>query len=296
LALAKEACALEEANRGRDLWGFLDTLALAWSRVPGEMNDIEAIKTQRRAISLTPPDADPQAVKQMQWLLATYLTDLGLALKKQQRYVEAEPLLVEALALHREFTGEKDGLTLGAITNLGQLYNDMERFEEARELLELSVPLKEAHLPREDDWTHKALHGLERAYFGLGMHEEAREIRSKMLGVDLDLAESPDADAEILNELAWQYVAHWCSHLHDPHQALVLAQRACDMVEANGGEDLWVYLDTLALAQHKTDDNTAAIETQRRALELMPENADDEIAERLAEYEAALTATQTKGQ
>ena len=43
LALAEKACAQEEADSGDELWMYLDTLALARSRLPGEMNDIEAI-------------------------------------------------------------------------------------------------------------------------------------------------------------------------------------------------------------------------------------------------------------
>jgi hypothetical protein len=49
-----------------------------------------------------------------------------------------------------------------------------------------------------------------------------------------------------------------------------------------------MYLDSLAAAQHQTGDTSAALDTQRRALELMPEGADPEMAERLSEYEAAL--------
>jgi hypothetical protein len=55
-----------------------------------------------------------------------------------------------------------------------------------------------------------------------------------------------------------------------------------------GGEQLGYVVDTLALAQHRTGDTAAAVETQRRALSLMPEGADPGIATRLAEYEAAL--------
>jgi hypothetical protein len=49
-----------------------------------------------------------------------------------------------------------------------------------------------------------------------------------------------------------------------------------------------MYLDTLALAQHMTGDTAAAIETQERAISLMPEDADPEMATRLANYEAEL--------
>ena len=52
----------------------------------------------------------------------------------------------------------------------------------------------------------------------------------------------------------------------------------------------WNYLDTLALAQHMTGDTAKAIETQRRALGLIPPEyyqQRKEMEDRLAEYEAA---------
>ncbi|MHC5003328.1 MAG: hypothetical protein ACYTJ0_09405, partial [Planctomycetota bacterium] len=49
------------------------------------------------------------------------------------------------------------------------------------------------------------------------------------------------------------------------------------------------YLDTLALAQHRTGATAAAVETLRRSIALGPEGEDrSDRAERLAEYEAAL--------
>jgi len=55
-----------------------------------------------------------------------------------------------------------------------------------------------------------------------------------------------------------------------------------------------MYLYTLALAQHMTGDTAKAIETQRRALGLIPPEYHQqrkEIEQRLAEYEAALATS-----
>ena len=48
--------------------------------------------------------------------------------------------------------------------------------------------------------------------------------------------------------------------------------------------------DTLALAYHRTDETAMAIETQRKALSLLPEEHENrpKYEQRLAEYEAAL--------
>ena len=56
-----------------------------------------------------------------------------------------------------------------------------------------------------------------------------------------------------------------------------MIQRACAISESEGNESLYIYLDTLtlALAQHMTGDTASAIETQRRAIEMLPEDAAD---------------------
>ena len=74
-----------------------------------------------------------------------------------------------------------------------------------------------------------------------------------------------------------------------------MAERACGKEEALGGGNLWMYLDTLALAQHRTGDTAKAIETEQRALSLIPESADEatreELEINLRTFEAALAET-----
>jgi hypothetical protein len=53
---------------------------------------------------------------------------------------------------------------------------------------------------------------------------------------------------------------------------------------------LWEHLDTLALAQFRTADPDAAVESQRKALELLPpteEHFQAQMRQRLEEYEQA---------
>ncbi len=59
---------------------------------------------------------------------------------------------------------------------------------------------------------------------------------------------------------------------------------------AGVGPSLWEYLDTLALARHRTGDHAGAVAAQREAIELLPEReqwAREEMAARLTEFEAA---------
>ena len=78
-----------------------------------------------------------------------------------------------------------------------------------------------------------------------------------------------------------------------PATALSFAERSCALGEEKAPAHRWNYLDTLAIAQHRTGDTAKAIETQRRALGLIPpeyHQQREEFEERLAEYEAALAA------
>ncbi len=72
------------------------------------------------------------------------------------------------------------------------------------------------------------------------------------------------------------------------------ASRSRKIEEAAGGGNLWMYLDTLALAQHRTGDTSTAIATQKRAISLLPADGDPAVAKelkkRLAEFEATPSA------
>ena len=96
-----------------------------------------------------------------------------------------------------------------------------------------------------------------------------------------------------LDEGAWTLLTNDIEELRDPARALGFARRACTLEEAAGGKELWSYLDTLALAQHRSGDTGAAVQTQRRAISLIPkENGDPDMPKRLAEYEAALRSAE----
>ena len=69
--------------------------------------------------------------------------------------------------------------------------------------------------------------------------------------------------------------------LRDPAPALRRARDACAASDTTDH----AYLDTLALAQHLTGDTPAAIETEKKALSLLPPDAPGR-----GDYEAALAA------
>ena len=222
---------------------------------------------------------------------------LGLMYSDRQRYEEAEPMLVAALETSRRIYGNEAQRTLGVLTNLGGLYNSMGRHDEAAVLLEESLEAKRRVLGMDHDWTRFASDGLIHSYEQLGREDEALALRREKLEHALSGAESPDADARTLNFAAWELLTHDLEALHDPERALEYAQRACAIEEASGGDGLFMYLDTLALAQYRTGDTAGAIATQRRSISLMNADHPDraEYEQRLAEYEAAAMETDGPG-
>jgi tetratricopeptide (TPR) repeat protein len=179
------------------------------------------------------------------------------------------------------------------MTNLGLTYFDMGKFEESAGMFEICLPAKRRVFGEPHPWTQQAMSGLAKAYDALGRQEDALPLWRELIDLRAASAESLDADANTLNNTAWDLLTHDIEQVRDPERALGYAERACALEEAAGGTRLWTYLDTLALAQHRTDDTAAAVATQQRAISLMPSSdADPEMHDRLAEYEAALAASE----
>ncbi|QDU83142.1 Serine/threonine-protein kinase PknD [Planctomycetes bacterium Pla163] len=217
----------------------------------------------------------------------TAVSSLAIVLRTQGRLDEAEPLLLRVLEIERRDLGEEHRSTLGTTTNLGKLYNDMGRYEDAAALFEISLPIKRRVLGPTHPWTGVALSGLMQAYMALGRMEEALELERELVDIDVAYAEQSD-DPETLASVAWSLLTHAAEELRDPQRARGLAERACELAEEAGSERLWIYLDTLGMAQHGSGDSAAAVETQRRVIELMPNTPyAGEMRARLAEYEAA---------
>ena len=87
------------------------------------------------------------------------------------------------------------------------------------------------------------------------------------------------------NLYAWTLLTCRPPSLRDPQAALGFALQANETTAFENP----AYLDTLALAYHLTGDPVAAVETQGKAISLLPDDADrTEYEEHLAEFKAAL--------
>ena len=199
---------------------------------------------------------------------------------------EALKLFREVLEIRRRNWGEEHLDTLGTLTDLGAMYNRMEKYEDAVEMFEISLPIKRRVLGAKHPWTRLARSGLIRSYQQLERPEDALPLLREEFELKAAMADAPEANASMLNDVAWNLLTHEIEDFHDPARALTYAERACTTEDAKKRDKLWMYLDTLALAQHRTGDSSAAMETQIRAVSLLPKNAKEreEMEQRLAEF------------
>jgi serine/threonine protein kinase/tetratricopeptide (TPR) repeat protein len=241
---------------------------------------VRAMEIYRRVLG----EQHPDTIRAMGNLAPLY--------ERQHRYAEAEPIYLKTLEIQKRVLGEEHPDTLATITNLGLLYNTMGRREDAAGMFEKSVPIKRRVLGLQHPRTRIAMQGLAQAYEALGRRPEALALRREVLGVLTTAADAPGADANTLNNAAWELLEAEAPELRDPKQAVGYAQRACKAEQDGGGANLWMYLDTLAVAQHAVGDAAAAVQAQKQAVSLVPEASADraDMEKRLAEYEAALAA------
>ena len=220
------------------------------------------------------------------------MNNLALLYYQQEHYEEAERLFLDTLEIKKRVDGEEHPFTLGTMNNLGVLYNDTGRYAEAAALLEVSAPACRRVLGDEHPWTSSGMRALATTYDGLGRDADALDVRRDLLEFALAAAESDDAGVSTLNDAAWMLLNHDVEELRDPLRALSFAKRACDLAEETGNPSLWMILDTLALAQHAAGDTESAIETQKRAISLIPEGADqaaiDGLESNLQRFEEAV--------
>jgi tetratricopeptide (TPR) repeat protein/tRNA A-37 threonylcarbamoyl transferase component Bud32 len=235
---------------------------------------VETLEIKKRVLG----EEHPQTLVPMETLAILY--------DAQGRYDEAEPLYLRTLEIKERTLGEEHPDTLGSITNLGLLYLGTTRFDEARAMFERSLPIKRRVLGLEHPWTQYAMEGLAEAYDRLDRADDALPLWCELHEFQLARVEAPNASVEALNAAAWGLLTNERTEFRDPARALLLAQRA---VDGTGGVDP-VVLDTLALAQFMTGDITAAIETEKKALSLLPADAPSRAGYEaaLARFEAAL--------
>ncbi len=243
---------------------------------------LETLDARHRVLG----EAHPSTLASMNNLANVYMA--------QNRPDEAEPLYLQTLETRRRVLGEAHPHALGSMNNLANLYAEQGRYDEAVPLYLETLEIQRRVLGSEHPETLTSMYNLALLHTNQGQHIEAEAFYRELLNAQILGAEHPNADAATLNEAAWALLTFAIEAVRDPSRALDYAQRACTLAEAAGNDRLWAYLDTLALAQHRTGDSETAIETQRRAIDLVPEGQDTtQLEQTLAEYQTAMESNAT---
>ncbi|MEE9295741.1 MAG: serine/threonine-protein kinase [Phycisphaerae bacterium] len=197
------------------------------------------------------------------------MNNLAIALKLLGKLAEAEEVLQEGLRIQGRTLGEEHPRTLQIMHNLSLVLRDLGKYSEAESLHRKTYQTDRRVFGDTHPETIRVLRTLIKLYRVQGKSDEQRAAMSEMIGLRKRLAERPDADAEALNHYAWVLLTCEPEDLRDPAAALPVAQRAVEMTDSTAD----AILDTLALAYQMTGRLDLAIETQRKALALLPKGA-----------------------
>jgi serine/threonine protein kinase/tetratricopeptide (TPR) repeat protein len=229
---------------------------------------------------------------QTAWAMDFYawiLLDTGPQERRNENAPEAIHLVERAGAIYGEKTPRYPWVRLNTLALAQHITGDTEKAIETQERSLMLMP-EEAALR----WEYEGR--LATYYRSVGRVDDAARVARQRLETLRRLLERGGERPQVLNDYAHDLLTIELLNLRDPSAALPLAERACAMAEERGTYGRWNYLDTLALAQHMTGNTAKAIETQRRALGLVPPEYHQqrrEQGERLAEYEAALAQKTT---
>ena len=180
-------------------------------------------------------------------------------------------------------------MTLIFTFSLGALLRKEGKLAEAEELYRRTLDIL-SHVRDEEEFvtapSRAALNGLLTTLGAQGKLEEARRYVGQEFSRLRRLAEGPRANATYLNAYAWYLLTCEPPELRDPETALPVAVKA---VEVSRGKDAAI-LATLAVAYKITGDIDKAIETQRQALSLLPQQKMDPFPPWRYDYEIVLAS------
>jgi non-specific serine/threonine protein kinase/serine/threonine-protein kinase len=220
----------------------------------------------------------------------TSMNNLAKLYLAQARYDEAEPLYLEALETRKRVLGDDHPDTLLSMNNLASLYHAQARYDEAQVLYLKTLEGRKRVLGDDHPDTLLSMNNLANVYKRQGRYDEAEPLYLKTLeGRKRVLGDDHPNTLKSMNRLAYFLLTREPIDSRDPRTALSLA---VEVAEKTGYENPY-YLDTLSLAYHLTGDIAKAIENQKKAISLLPEEDSARRASygaTLAKFEAALEA------
>jgi eukaryotic-like serine/threonine-protein kinase len=246
----------------------------------------EAAQTLARAAQLAAADTNSLGLVLNQ--VARALAYVGANLK-EQKSVEAEPALRQALALAIRLWGEANEDTTDVRARLAQLYFDLGRYDQAEPLY-----LKEFELDLESTEAggvppmKEPRQRLVKLYQATGRPDKTPALQAKVTQAYRQAVErlrqaAKSGDPTALNQLAWLLATCEDDAIRDGPAALSLAEKA---VAATNRKDP-VYLDTLAAAFGEAGQFDKAVAAQKEAIALLSDETEkQDFASRLRLYEA----------
>jgi tetratricopeptide (TPR) repeat protein len=152
------------------------------------------------------------------------------------------------------------------MNDLAGLYGQQGRYDQAEPLFVKTLEVRRRALGEEHPDTLLSMRNLAELLRAEKKQDQARPYVRQLLALRKKTAERTGADAIDLNEYAWELLTCEPADLRDPVAALPVAQKA---VRKSGGKKPAI-LDTLALAYSLNGHVAKAIETEEKALSLLP--------------------------
>ncbi len=111
------------------------------------------------------------------------INDEGMALYKEGKLAEAEPVLKRALAVAEKELGPNDGNVAGVLYELGSLALAQEKYSEAEPLFERALAIADKALEKDSASVAFILEGLGRTYAARGKYEQAEASFQRSLTI-----------------------------------------------------------------------------------------------------------------
>jgi len=131
----------------------------------------------------------------------------GTYLRERGQYANAEPLLVQALAIYEQHLGTEHLEAAPTLNNLALLYERQGKYEQAKSLYQRAIAIREQHLGTEHPDTANSLNDLAIIYWQLSKYEEAESLFQQALAIrEQHLGAAHPDTARTLNGLANLYL------------------------------------------------------------------------------------------
>ncbi|MCB9853073.1 MAG: tetratricopeptide repeat protein [Phycisphaerales bacterium] len=201
----------------------------------------------------------------------TYL--LGWLYLQQGRLADADATNTRLLEAQRRVLGLEHPQTLATLESVAWTQFQQQKYGESEDNHRELLSILERTTGPANPATRRIAFNLAAVLLAKKETDEARSIVARNLEIEKDIATADDATGSQMIACARLLLNAEPEDLRDPSAALDLANRACEIADNPDAESLAV----LALAQYRSNDVQAAIETQERAIRALPADASNAI-------------------